>query len=196
MIALFRLLHGGEIFFEFRFLFKRRAVDAGEHLVLFIPPPVRAGNARQFERLDPPRGRQVRSAAEIDEIPLLIKRDLRALRQIRYEFLFIRLVKFLHQFERVLSGQGETFDGQIAFHDLLHFRFDLFQILLRDGGLEIDVVVKPVFDDRPDGEFAGGINGLDRLRQNVGRRVTEHIQPLFVFEGNDLQRAVVRQNVR
>ena len=196
MVALFGFLHFGEIFFKLRFLFERRTVNAGEHLVLFVPAPVSARHAGQLERLDLARGRQMRPAAEIDEIALLVKGNFRVLGQIVDKFLFIRFAEIIHHFKGVLAAQRKALDGQIALDDLVHFRFDLAEIVLADGRFEIYVVIKTVFDDGPDGELAGRVNGFDRLRQHVRRGMAEHVQPRFVFQRYDFQRAVLVEHVR
>lgn len=69
----------------------------------------------------------------------------------------------------------------------MHLRLDLRQILLGDRRHEIDVVIKPVFDDGTDREFAGGIDGFKRLCQNVRAGMAIDVQPLLVFERDDFQ---------
>ena len=52
------------------------AVDALQHLVARIAAPIRARELHELEaRAEPPRRRQVRAAAQIDEIALAIQRD-------------------------------------------------------------------------------------------------------------------------
>ncbi len=52
------------------------AVDAGQLLVVLVATPVGAGEVRQLERLDRLRVLQVRAAAEIDEVALLVQGDV------------------------------------------------------------------------------------------------------------------------
>jgi hypothetical protein len=53
----------------------RGAIDAGELLIGRIATPIGAGDREQFEVLDVAGGGDVRPAAEIGEIALLINRD-------------------------------------------------------------------------------------------------------------------------
>jgi len=52
------------------------AVDALEHLVLLAAAPVRARDREELERLELRRRRNVRPAAEVRELPLLVDRHL------------------------------------------------------------------------------------------------------------------------
>ena len=52
------------------------AVDALQLLVLFVAQPVGSGDGRDLERLHAAGGRNVRAAAEVSEVAVLIERDL------------------------------------------------------------------------------------------------------------------------
>src|SRR4029453_13226769 len=58
-----------------------RAVDPRQLLVVLVPAPVRAGQARELDRLDRLRVLQVRTAAEVGELALRVERD-RAVRRL------------------------------------------------------------------------------------------------------------------
>ena len=72
MVALFRFSQHVQICVQVVFLFKSRAVNTLEHLIVFIAAPVRAGNGQQLEGFDPARRFAVRSCAQIDEIALAV----------------------------------------------------------------------------------------------------------------------------
>ena len=156
MIALLRLFEHLEILVHLVLLGECRAVDTGEHLLLFVAAPVCARDGDELERLDLARGGKVRSAAEVGECALLIEADLLALGKVLNEFDLVRLMILAHERDRLLAGEREAADGQVALDDLAHLRLDLLEVLHRDGRLEVDVIVVAVVDDGTDGELAGG----------------------------------------
>ena len=137
-----------------------------------------------------PVGREMRPAAEIGEIPLLVERDLFAFGEVFDEFDLILFGISGHQPDRVRAGQREALDGQIALDDVLHLRLDLAEVFLRDRRLEVDIIIEAVFDGRPDGELAGGEDRLYRLREDVRSRMAVDLKPVFVFEGDELDLGV------
>src|SRR6185503_8906770 len=76
MVAAARLLEALQVRVEILLLVEGGAVDAGQLLVALVAPPVRAGEARQLERLDRLRVLQVRTAAQIGEVPLRVEGDV------------------------------------------------------------------------------------------------------------------------
>ena len=181
MVALFRLFKHGKVGVHLFFFSKRRAVDTGEHLVLFVAAPVRTRDAGEFERFDLARGRQMRPAAKIGKIALFIERDLLAFGQVfdERDLILFRILR--HQFDGVRTGQREPLDGQIALDDLFHFRLDLGKVLRGNRRFEVDIVIEPVVDGRADSEFARGEDRLYRLREHVRGGVAVDVEPLFIF---------------
>src|SRR5258706_9802298 len=74
MIAQLRLFDAFEIGLELLLARPRGAVDALQHRVALIATPVGAGETGELEGLDAAGGRHMRSAAQIDEFTLAIKR--------------------------------------------------------------------------------------------------------------------------
>ena len=68
VVALLRLLEPGEVRGEVLLGRPRRAVDALEHRVLLVAPPVGAGHPHQLEVAEPTRVGHVRATAEVDEV--------------------------------------------------------------------------------------------------------------------------------
>ncbi len=68
MIAFLGLFELRQIFVQFLLGEERRAVDALQLRVLFVPFPISARDREQLECLDFLGGGQVRTAAEIDEV--------------------------------------------------------------------------------------------------------------------------------
>ena len=76
VIALLRLLDHAQVGFLLLLLGPGGPVDPLQHLVLGISAPVGAGDLHQLEYLELPGGGNVRAAAQIDEIPFPVQRDL------------------------------------------------------------------------------------------------------------------------
>ena len=76
VVALLGFLDSCEIFVEIGFLLERRAVDAGEHLVLLAAAPVGAREGGEFEALHLARRREMRSRAKVGEIALRVEGNL------------------------------------------------------------------------------------------------------------------------
>src|SRR5437868_2978157 len=76
VVALARFLEPREMRVEILLRVERGAVDAGELRVALVAAPVRAGEARELERLDRLRVLQVRAAAEVGEIALCVQGDV------------------------------------------------------------------------------------------------------------------------
>ena len=187
MVALFRLFEHDEVGVHLLLLRKRGAVDAGEHLLLFVAAPICARDAHELERLDLARRRKVRPAAEVDERALLVEGDLLPLGQVVDELHFIVFAEAAHEGDRLAARQREALDGEVALDDLLHLRLDLGKVLHRDGRLEVDVVVEPVVDDGADRKLRSRENVLDRLRKDMRAGVAVDVQPFLVFERDDLE---------
>ena len=103
---------------------KRHAVDPLEHLVLFVPPPVGAGDGEKLDRLDPACRRDVRAEAEVGEIPLVVECDLLPLQSV--EELKLVLVPLLLEIrDRVVPGFHLAAVRDVASRTAPHFLFDL-----------------------------------------------------------------------
>src|SRR5215471_21584053 len=86
MIAPLGFFDAGEVRLEFLFVAPGGAVNALELCVLRIPAPIGAGDLGQLEGLTDLRGRgEVRSAAEIVPIAVIINSDFFARRQVADE---------------------------------------------------------------------------------------------------------------
>ncbi|MPN24928.1 hypothetical protein SDC9_172333 [bioreactor metagenome] len=68
-----------------------------------------------------------------------------------------------------------------------HALFDGNQIFRRKRALVGEVVIEAVFDDRADGDLSFREQLLDRIGQQVGRRVTNHLDTFGIALGDDRQ---------
>ena len=76
VVAALRLLEALEVRVEVGLRVEGRAVDARQLLVVLVAAPVRAGEARQLDRLDRLRVLEMRAAAEVGEVALRVERDV------------------------------------------------------------------------------------------------------------------------
>ena len=157
------------------------AVDAGEHLVVLVALPVRAGLLGDLEGLQRLGVGQVRADAHVHVVALLEEGNLRVLRQVVDVLQLVLLVPLLHQRLGLRAGQNEGLDGQVLLHDLLHLGFDLRQILVGELGLaQIHVIVEAVVGRGAVGEVRVGIEALDGLRHDVCCGVANDVQLLLL----------------
>src|SRR5581483_9147108 len=164
------------------------AVDAGELLVLLVAAPVRAGEPGQLERLDRLRVLQVRPAAEVGEVLLLVQGDV-ALGGID-ELDLVRLVLLLEAVLRLVARELLALPVATLLELALDLGLDLGEIRFGDRLGEVEVVVEAVLDRRPDRDLHARVQPTHRLREQMRRRVPEHVQRIRVVavtDGEDLQ---------
>src|ERR1017187_10307428 len=90
MVALFRFLQPLEIGFKFLLVAPGGAVDALELRVLRIPAPIGAGDLGQLEALaDFASGGEMRSAAEVVPVAVVVDRDFFVRRQVADQLGFV-----------------------------------------------------------------------------------------------------------
>src|SRR6266540_3322528 len=148
VVAALRLLEPMQILLEILGVVEGGAVHARQLRLGLVAAPVSACEREELHRLDRLRVLKVRSAAEIDEIPLLVEGDvpLGSVDQfdlIRLLLLFEVAPRFVAVYLRALP--------LAAFFDLPpDLLLEALQILLGDGLGELEVVVEAVLDRRPD----------------------------------------------
>src|SRR5262249_5115570 len=144
---------------------ERRPVDPRQLLVALVATPVGAGQASQLERLYRPGVLEVRPAAEVREVALRVEGDVPVGRVDELE-----LVRLLDREKALTRFLASNFLSRpfAAIVDLAtHLLFDAFKVRLRDRLRELEVVVEPVLDRRPDRDLDAGIETADRLGEQV-----------------------------
>ena len=126
MIALGRFLQHVEIRLKIFFLLKSSAVNTLEHFIMFIAAPVRAGDTLQLHRFHLAGGKHMRPRAEIDEIPLLVKRNDRPFRQAVDKLDFIALSPVREKTQRVGTADLLAHQRQILLDNAFHLFLDVF----------------------------------------------------------------------
>ena len=126
-------------------------VDALEHLVLLVALPVSAGALRQLERLDSTCAEEVRSCAKVGKFTLAVEADNSILGELFDQLNLVGLVLFLHQRDRLCTGQLEALDLKIFFYDLFHLALNRFERICAKRNLGVDVIIVAVVDSRTNG---------------------------------------------
>ena len=198
MVALLRFFEHVEVGIEVGLLFKGRAVDALEHLVVFVAAPVSARDAHELQRLDLARRGDVRACAEVRELALRVERNQGVLRQVVDEFDLVGLAKALKELQRFVAGDFLAHERQVLFDDLLHFLFDVGEVAFAELAVHVDVVVEAVVDGRADGELDVLIliKAFQRLREDVRARMAQRPAAVGVFKRQEFDLCVLRQRRR
>ena len=187
VVTLFGLFHHGDVSFQLFLFGERGRIQSGEHLVVLVASPVRAGQAHDLKRFSHAFGaHQMRARAQIHELALAVKADFGVLREILDQLHLVGLILFLHIGNSLVPGLGETLDFQIFLYDFLHLRFDLLKIVAGERGFEIHIIVETVRDGRADGQFRIGIEPLYRLGHHMARRMAQRSQSFLVSGSEDV----------
>ena len=164
-----------------------RAVDTGQHLVVGVAAPIGTSHLHQLERLQLAGGRHVGAAAEVDEIALLIERDVLPMRDIGDDLRLVGLAHVAEEPDGLVARHHRTLHLEVLSRNLLHLCLDLLQILGGKRTLVGEVVVETVLDHRTDGHLRRGKQALHRLCQQMGGGVADDIDALLVLAGHDGQ---------
>ncbi|BFO09794.1 hypothetical protein GGER_23040 [Serratia rubidaea] len=69
----------------------------------------------------------------------------------------------------------------------MHPLFQQIQVFLRQGMVQVNVIIETVVDHRADGHFGVRPQLFDGMAQQVRAGVAQNLQPLFVLGGDDRQ---------
>src|SRR5919112_1260130 len=176
------LLESPQIRLEFLLRRPGRTVDAGEHRVLLVAAPVGPRYVLQLEGAEPARARDVRAAAEVEEISLFVDRDLTVLQPLQdLGLVGVALV------ERLGLGFGDLLAlyRKVLRDDLAHPLLDARQIIVRKTPVDLDIVEEAVLYRRAEGQLAARIQLHYRLRHRMRRRVPQDLKaPRGVFRNH------------
>ncbi len=185
MVALLRFLDAVQVRVEVFLLRPRRAVDPLQHLVARIAAPVRAGDLHQLEHLELARRRHVRAAAEVDEAAFAIQRNVLVRRDRRDDLGLVVLAHVLEELHRLVARHHLALDLLVLLRELGHALLDRREVLRRERALVAEVVVEAVLDHRADRHLRVGKQLLDRVGEQVRRRMADDVEAFRVLVGDD-----------
>ena len=189
MIPALGILHSLQMLRQLLFIIVCCSINALQSGLLGITPPISHGRRGQFEGLDALCAHQMRAGAQVHEVTLTVKRNLRVLGQIPYQLRLIRLLFVLHELDRFRPRQGKFIQLDALFDDLLHLRLQGIQILSGKRSV-VKIIIKSRVDAGADGKSGLREQALHRLRKHMGGSVANGRQPLRVGGGADRQPAV------
>src|SRR5215831_20951248 len=114
-------------------------------ILFFSSPPVGAGDRKQLESGDFAGGLDVRTAAQVDEVAVLIEGHLVA-RDRGDNLQLVDLAALLEELDRLGLGKFLANKGLVAVDDLLHPGFDLLEVFLSQRPWNVDIVVETRLD--------------------------------------------------
>src|SRR6266853_3100204 len=178
VVALLRLLDHAQVRFLFLLLGPGGPVDPLQHLVPGIAPPIGACDLGELEDLELARGGNVRAATQIDEIPFPVQRDLFAGGNRGDDLRLVVLADGFEVLNRLVARPDLARHREVLFRQFGHAGFDGTEILGCERPLERKIVVKTVFNYRPDGHLRFG----KQLLYGVGEQVRGGVpQDLHAF---------------
>ena len=141
-------------------------------------------------------GRHVRAAAEVDEVAFAVERDRLVGRDRRDDLGLVVLAQALEELHRVVARHLRAHDGLVLLRELRHALLDRGEVLRRERALVREVVVEAVLDHRTDRHLRVGEQFLDRVGEQVRRRVADDLEALGVLVGDDRDAGVAVDHVR
>ncbi len=170
VVAPLRLLEPLEVAVELRLRRERDPVDPLQHLAVLVAAPVRAGRTEELHGLDPPGGRQMRSPAHILE-PVLAVDAHRVVGDPLQQLQLVTVARGGEEARGLGPGQLDALDRLVPLGQVPHAGLDPVEVFGRERPPDVEVVVEPVLDRRPDRELGLREQLPHRLRQQVGRAV-------------------------
>ena len=145
---------------------------------------------------EPARRRQVRAAAQIDEVALAIQRDRLAGRNAADDLGLVALALLQEELDGGIAIPDLAHDFLVARDDLVHALLDALEVFRRERLAAREVVVEAVLDRRADRDLRLRIELLDRLRHDVRRVVAQQLEPVRRRARHDLDARVVLDRQR
>jgi len=197
VIAALGLLDEGEVLLHLFGCREPRPVNALEHLVVLVAPPVGARHVEELEGLDLSRRGDVRAAAQVGEVSLGVEAhrpDIGG--QVLDQLHLVGLALLFEKLDRLFAADLTAREGLVLCGDLGHPLLYLFQVLGREGGLAVEIVVEAVLDGGADRDLDVREQLLDRFGHDVGNAVAQHAHSFRRVDVHGLNGAVLRHRAR
>ena len=175
VVPLFGLFQEGQIGLKFFLAEISGAVDALEHLPVFVAAPVRARQTQQLERGHAAGVRNVRAPAEVHEFALLVN-GYGLVGQVPDQFDLIFLAPALEKGDGVVPEHVPPGEPHVLLDDAGHLFFDAGQVFRREALRIIEIVVKTGVDGRTDGDLHPRKKGADRVGHDVRGGMPENVK--------------------
>src|SRR5229473_3274674 len=191
MIAAFGLFEAMEVFVQLFFGEEASGVNALELRVAFLAFPVGAGDIHELEGLDALGGRNVRAAAEVDELAGGVERDDGLYGFFLDELALEDLVGFSVELESFGLGDELSLVGEILSGELVHFGFDFGEVVGSKRLVAEEFVEEAGVDGRTDAQLDVWIQGHDRGGEQMRGGMAEDEKRVGILLGEDLELDVV-----
>ena len=186
VVALFGFLNHMQIGFEVFFIAPACAVNALQHFIIAVAAPISTGQLGQLKRLAQlAGGRQMRATAQIFPRALTIDRHFLVDRNSGDDFRFIVFADLFEMRHRFVAVPHFAYNLLIAVDNFFHAFFNRFQIVKTERHLAREIVIKAVFDNRPNGHLRTRKKLLHRLGQHVCAIMAHQLHAILIGSGNN-----------
>ncbi|OIQ70010.1 hypothetical protein GALL_483840 [mine drainage metagenome] len=166
------------------------AVNALQHFVFMITPPIGSCNFHQLEMLELAGAGYVWATAQVFEAAFTVETDIFIDRNAGNNFGFVMLAKSFEIGHGLITRQHPAQHRFVFVRQLGHAFFNLHEVVNSKRPLKRKIVKKTVFDYRTNGHLSLWKQLLDCISQQMRRGVANHLQPLSILAGNDRQRGI------
>ncbi len=149
-------------------------VNSLELGIAFLALPVGAGDVHQLERLNALGGRNVRAAAEVDELSSGVERDHRLGGFFLHKLALENLVALFVEVQRFGLGNKLALVRQVLGSEFVHLFFDLCEVFLSERLIAQEFVEKAGVDRRTDAELHTRIQLHHRGGEQMRGRMPEY----------------------
>ena len=127
----------------------------------------------------------MRAAAQIDEITLLVERQRFVAWDVFNDLCFVLFTLVAKERDRLVALPDLTFYGFVPVDDFFHSRLDDSEVILGEGLLAREVVIKAVFDRWADGDLGLRPQLFDRFGHYMCSVVAKQFEPIVRLAGDD-----------
>ena len=168
VVALLGFFQHQQVLVQHGLLGEGDAVDAGQLFALLVALPVGAGDGGQLDGLDVIGVLDVRAAAQVREVAVLVEGDGPVL-EVLDQFALVGIPLLLEVFHRIGLGDLRTLESFLGTGQGGHLVLDGLEVGIGDLPVaQVHVVVESGLNGRTHAEFGARVQGFDRLRHQVG----------------------------
>src|SRR5262249_32110176 len=152
-------------------------VEALELLAISVILPIGTGDTEELEGTDITGVRNVWSAAEVDEFALPVEAQGGVLFQVIVDVLdLIPLSEVLAQRSRLCGGPLTTLKRLRQADDAAHLLFDARKVFFLEGRRHINVVIKTIFNSRPERQLNAWKQPHHRVGHDMRAAMAKNVQ--------------------